>query len=164
MTPTRTSNSTMLIRAAFYGAARFDPARHLAMQHQQCRDAIPGRYLTAAFYDTAPTGAPNPPPEELTVGDAAVPRDGGLADLLLEAGLPERRFDFVIATAPEVLSRDTDRPFDLLHRLVSCRVELLVAPHPDHREAGHPELPTLRLRSLVHLDTVIALAREGEQR
>ena len=164
MTRTRPGQPETLIRVAFYGVAREDPAHHLAVQYQVCRDVVPGHYLTAAFYDTTRARVPNPPPPQLTTNDATVPRDGGLANLLAEAGTTERRFDFVIATDLDRLGRDSERLNAILRHLVRCGVELLLAPHPDDRTPDVPRLPLLRLRSLAYLNTIIALSREGDLR
>jgi hypothetical protein len=144
-------------RVAFYGAACGDPARHLATQYRHCRDAIPGHSLAGAFYGSATTG--NPP--SLAVNDATVWRNGGLAELLLEAGMTERRFDFVIVTDLDRLGRDSEHVSDILRHLVRCEAELLIVRDPNDPTPDVPRLPLLRLRSLAYLDTVVALAREG---
>ncbi|MEU1808417.1 recombinase family protein [Micromonospora aurantiaca (nom. illeg.)] len=149
-------------RVAFYGAAREDAARHLAMQYQQCRDAVPGRHLTVAFYDTI--GAVVPTPPQFTINETPVWRAGGLAELLLEASMPERRFDFVIVTDLDRLGRHIGRVSDILRRLIRCEVELLTVPDPDDSTPDVPRLPLLRLRSLNYLDTILDMAREGDFR
>jgi hypothetical protein len=149
-------------RAAFYGVAGEEPARDLATQYEQCRSAIPGHVLAVAFYDSPAAVGPTPP--ALTVTDDTVWRAGGLAELLVEAGMAERRFDFVIVTDVDWLGRNSEGVSDVLRRLVRCEVELLVVPDPDDPTPDVPRLPLLRLRSRVYLDTILALAREGEFR
>jgi hypothetical protein len=87
-----------------------------------------------------------------------VHRDGGLDDLLAEAGRPTRRFDFVITFGVDRLSRDTARVTAILRHLATDGVEFLAVPH---RVPGSTPLPMPYLRSAAYLDVFTQLLREG---
>ncbi|MEV4517999.1 hypothetical protein AB0K00_54715 [Dactylosporangium sp. NPDC049525] len=165
MTRTDPRQPETLIRVAFYGLARNDPARDLAAQYQQCRHVVPGHYLATAFFDTTGAAVHEPPPTQLTINDAAVPRDGGLADLLDEAGSAARRFDFVIVADLDRLGRDTGRVSDILRHLVHCDVELLVRPDLSNGNREVPRHPPLQhLRSVAYLHALVTVCQEGDVR
>jgi hypothetical protein len=117
------------LRIAFYGrVARDDDGteEQLAQQYEQCRRALPPGSITTVLYDVGPSEAGRKPAfDRITVGGRYARRDGGLDYLLAEAVRQNRRFDYLTASDPFGLSRDSRRANELLHRLRSASVRPL---------------------------------------
>jgi hypothetical protein len=157
-----TASRSPIPRVAFYG--RTERWQHAARavaslcgQYQKCRWALPAGALVAAFFDLGAPARYRPAPAALCVGGALVARDGGLDDLVAEAGRPRRRFDFVIACGSDRLSRNTNKAKRLLYGLAAADVEFLVAPL--NVIAGRLPWP-MELRCPLFVDALIQLVRD----
>lgn len=155
-----------LRRVAFYGRVGHDHSdgtaeAALAAQYHDCGRVLLAGEITAVFFDFSPADARHrPPPGDLAIGCALVPRHGGLADLLNEANTPQRRFDYVIATGPDRLSRDVRQVCGQLRRLDQAGVEFLI---PGDRGDALPLMSLIFLRTLGDL-VADAWRHRGEDR
>ncbi|MEV6479314.1 hypothetical protein [Streptomyces sp. NPDC051576] len=76
-----------------------------------------------------------------------VPRDGGIGDLLREAGRAERRFDAVICESIDRIARHTYLATEFEYRLEQAGVVLWAADEPI-RTGGRSRRPCTPLKSL----------------
>jgi hypothetical protein len=127
MTPT--PDSACRLRVAFYGrtASGAEATTHtaIALQYEDCRRVLPPSAITAVFYDIGsdPTAClPGP----LTGDGRSLDGDGGLDDLLTEARIGARRFDRLITSSPQVLTRDAERGSRLMDDLDRAGIEYLL--------------------------------------
>lgn len=125
-----TSPQVPPVRAAFYGrtAAAQSTAHvndYLTSQYLACVEVLPGHaQIVADYYDVGPATAPAPhPPDHLTIGTTVLRRDGGLAHLFTDAS--QHRFDYLIATTPDRLSRNSQQAVQLLRQLTTLEVTAL---------------------------------------
>jgi hypothetical protein len=161
------STAAAPLPVAFYG--RFgdgsDPATtalHLARQYQQCLTAVPGGVVTAAFYDVGSRHRPQQAPASLELGRRRVRRDGGLDTLLTEAAQPHRRFDFVISSEMDRLSRQMATVGVVIGELESVGIGYLIA---SEMCAGEPlQTAVLRLRIISNLMLADRRASRGGRR
>ena len=127
-----------VVRAAFCGRTstedRQDPTLSLPRQLRASRAALPeGVVIVAHFYDVESgrkeldqrgRGRAH---ERFTI---AIPRDGGIQDLLAEAQRPDRRFDVVICESVDRISRRTYLGTQIEHTLEKAGVPLLASDEP----------------------------------
>jgi site-specific DNA recombinase len=125
-------------RLAFLGRVstvdQQDPTLSIPRQLRNAHAALPpGAEIVAHFYDVE-SGRKDL--DERGRGAAherfaiAVPRDGGLGDLLAEAARPDRRFDGVICESIERVARRTYDGTKVEHDLERVGVTLLAADEP----------------------------------
>jgi hypothetical protein len=117
-------------RTAYYGrTAAAQPAAHvndhLTSQYLACVEALPDdAQIVAVYYDIGPAAGPDPhPPDHLSIATTVLRRDGGLAQLLTDAA--QHRFDYLVATAPDRLSRNWQQAVQLLRQLTTLDVTAL---------------------------------------
>jgi hypothetical protein len=152
---------------AFYGSVPQDVGggaeRAVAAQYRDCLLVLPAGTITAVFFDL-PAGRharQRPQPASLAVGSLAIPRNGGLDDLIAEADQPDRRFDDVIAVGPDRFSGDLRQAAGVLGRLDEAGVGFLV-PASDSA-GGQPAASMLLLRTVGEL-VAAAWQRMAEDR
>ncbi|WP_433431986.1 recombinase family protein [Nonomuraea sp. CA-141351] len=111
-----------------------DPTLSLPRQLDNSRAALPpGAIIVAHFYDIE-SGRKNL--EDRGHGtaherfDIPIPRDGGIQDLLAEAGQRNRRFDAVICESIDRISRRTFYGTKIEHELEELGVALFAADEP----------------------------------
>jgi len=131
-----TSPAAPPARTAYYGrTAAAQPAAHvndhLTSQYLACVEALPDdAQIVAVYYDTGPAAGPDPhPPDHLSIATTVLRRDGGLAQLLTDAA--QHRFDYLVATAPDRLSRNWQQAVHLLRQLTTLNVTPLFVPTLD---------------------------------
>jgi Resolvase, N terminal domain len=125
-------------RLAFLGRVstvdQQDPTLSIPRQLRNARAALPpGAEIVAHFYDVE-SGRKDLAERGRGVAHdrfaIAVPRDGGLGDLLAEAARPDRRFDGVICESIERVARRTYDGTKVEHDLERVGVALLAADEP----------------------------------
>ena len=107
-----------------------DPTISLPRQLRNCRAALPANAVIVAFYwdvesgrkdlDNRGTGAHDK-------FDLAIPRDGGLPDLLAEAARQDRRFDAVICESVDRIARLMHQSTSIEHDLERVGVPIFAA-------------------------------------
>jgi Resolvase, N terminal domain len=164
---TRISIGDGALRVAFYGRVACDgdgtAATAIARQYEQCRRALPPGAITAVFYDIGSHPGVRRRPGQLRLDGLTLRRDGGLNDLLAEAGRPSRRFDQIVTYGPDRLSRDMRRAWELLNRLAVAGVECLF-PFGTTVEPARTSLPMMRLVAAVCTTMWGRAAEDGEPR
>jgi hypothetical protein len=154
-------------RVAFYsrvgdGSDPATAARSLARQYHQCLTAVPDGAVTAAFYDIGSRRRPQQAPASLELGHRHVRRDGGLDTLLTEATQPHRRFDFVISTEMDRLSRQMATIGVVIGELESVGIGYLIA---SEMCVGEPlQTAALRLRIVSNFMLLARRASRGGRR
>ncbi len=132
------SDSGTTIRVAWTGRVAHtvdDPGKALTAQLRRSAEVLPSSAeITARFADIG-SGCAAPADRGCGQSWAAIAlpfiRDGGLADLLAEAGRADRRFDVVVCHADTALARNTMVYQQIRSRLRECGVTLLVAGEPE---------------------------------
>ena len=118
------------LRVAFYGRVASDSddtELSLARQYEQCLRALPPGSISAVFCEVGPSETGSKPAfDRITVRAGYARRGGGLDHLLAEAFREDRRFDYLTASDPFRLSRNSGRTNELLRRLRSVSVRPLV--------------------------------------
>jgi DNA invertase Pin-like site-specific DNA recombinase len=107
-----------------------DPTISIPRQLQNCRRALPPNAVIVAFFWDVESGR-----KELDVRgtgahdkfDIAVPRDGGLPELLAEAKRKDRRFDAVICESVDRIARLMHQSTQVEHELDRVGVPLFAA-------------------------------------
>lgn len=129
---------------AFYGrtARAQDPEHtndHLARQYLACAASLPTGLIVAVYYDIGPTNWLHPhPPEVITVEGTTLRRDGGLRELLAEAGDPAScRFDYLVTAGLDRLHRSHNECLALVTHLHQLGVHTLVPGEPPHGQIIH---------------------------
>lgn len=116
-----------------------DLGRALAAQLRVSTEALPpGAEIAARFADIG-SGCDAPADRGRVRDWAAIAlpfvRDGGLVDLLAEAGRADRRSDVVVCHADTALARNTLVYQKIRSHLSECGVTLLIADEPE-RDTG----------------------------
>lgn len=148
-------------RVAFYGRTAdagdlATAALVLGGQYQQCASVLPEGAITAVFYDLGTRPHYQRAPANLSLtNEREVGHDGGLDDLITEAKLPERRFDFVISTDVYRLSRREAPVFAIMRALAVADIEFLLAP--EIRDGHGLPVTPWQLRSVAYLDVLTRL-------
>jgi site-specific DNA recombinase len=111
-----------------------DPVSSMRRQVRSAQEkAPPGSFIAAWYWDIESGGMDL---EERGHGsvherfDVGIPRDGGIADLLTEAGGPNPRFAAVICEDIERSGRDTFNALKLERQLTDAGIPLLAADEP----------------------------------
>lgn len=153
-------------RVAFYGKVACDgndATVIIARQYEHCLRALPPVTITAVYYDIGVGRAARrtPAPRWLPLPGSERRRDGGLADLVTEALSPAPRFNFVVASGPDRLSRDIRQASAILRGLYLAGVPCLFPASGDR--AG--SVTGLLVTAATHLlPTGVELRQEGECR
>ncbi|MGH3715473.1 MAG: recombinase family protein [Micromonosporaceae bacterium] len=94
-------------------------AVNIAIQRELCLAWLWMDDFDVVFYDLEHGRRPDTPATD------PGPRSGGLADLLAEAGRPDRRFDYVAVIHPNRLGRTEDEICDVLIHLAARGVQCI---------------------------------------
>jgi len=133
--PTQVEAGPVMVPVAF--AARVsdkdnqDPTLSIPRQLARCREALPPYCVIVAFFWDVESGQTNL--DLRGRGDAhelfnvAVPRDGGIADVLEESRRPDRRFVAVVCEAVDRLARVTYFGTKIEYELEQLGIALLAA-------------------------------------
>jgi site-specific DNA recombinase len=118
-----------------------DPSLSLPRQLRRSREALPDGYVIVAHFYDVESGR-----KELDARgqsraheqfDIAIPRDGGIQDLLAEAARPDRRFVAVICEGIERVARRAYFGIKIEYELEQHGVLLLAANEPILPDAGN---------------------------
>src|ERR1700735_562094 len=111
-----------------------DAAASLRRQLRECEAKLPAGWFIAAHYWDIESGGlaieQRGHSDAWQQVDAGIPRDGGLADLLLEAASPEPRFAAVICEDIERSGRDTYNALKLEQELSRNGIPLCATDEP----------------------------------
>lgn len=107
-----------------------DPTISLPRQLRNCRAALPANAVIVAFYWDVESGRKDL--DHRGTGahdqfDLAIPRDGGLPDLLAEAARKDRRFDAVICESVDRIARLMHQSTSIEHDLERVGVPIFAA-------------------------------------
>ena len=107
-----------------------DPTISLPRQLRNCRAALPANAVIVAFYWDVESGRKDL--DHRGTGahdkfDLAIPRDGGLPDLLEEAARKDRRFDAVICESVDRIARLMHQSTSIEHDLERVGVPIFAA-------------------------------------
>ena len=127
-----------LIRVAFAGRTstydQQDPTLSIPRQLRNCRGALPDTAVIVAHFYDIESGrrdlADRGRGQAHELFNIAVPRDGGIQDLLDEAERPDRRFDVVICEDISRVGRRSYASTEIEHRLEKAGVMLIAADEP----------------------------------
>lgn len=148
----------MVLRVAWAGRTstydQQDPTLSLPRQLRKSQEALPSdAVITVHFYDIE---SGRKELAERGHGRAheqfqiPIPRDGGIADLLEEAGRRDRRFDAVICESIDRIARRAYIATEIEHQLEQAGVRLLAADEPITAEGcgGKPKATQVLTRRL----------------
>jgi site-specific DNA recombinase len=111
-----------------------DPTLSIPRQFANCERALlPNMQIVLVFYDVESSRKELDQRGSSTAWkkfDIAVRRDGGIADLLAEAVLPDRRFDVVMCESIDRIARFTYQGTKIEHDLELAGVPLLASDEP----------------------------------
>jgi DNA invertase Pin-like site-specific DNA recombinase len=112
-----------------------DPVASARRQLRAITGWLPAGWYIAAVYSDVESGATDLDARSQgeswrILTDAGLPRDGGMADLLIEAAAPSPRFSVVVCEDIERASRDTYDSLKLERRLGSHGIPLLATDEP----------------------------------
>jgi DNA invertase Pin-like site-specific DNA recombinase len=111
-----------------------DPTLSLPRQLHSARTALPVGAIIVAHYFDVESGRKSLSARGYSVAherfDIAIPRDGGIQDLLAEAKSPTRRFDAVICESIDRVARRTYYGTQIEHDLEAAGVALFAADEP----------------------------------
>ncbi|MGI5223760.1 recombinase family protein [Actinoallomurus sp. CA-142502] len=117
-----------------------DPSLSLPRQLRKSRQALPDGYVIVAHFYDVESGRKELGDRGYSRAheqfDIAIPRDGGIQDLLAEAGRPDRRFVAVICESIDRVARRTYFGTKIEYELEQNGVLLLAANEPIAPAAG----------------------------
>ena len=112
-----------------------DPVASVRRQLRSCEQWLPPGWFIAAVYSDVESGGTDLEKRSQTeswriLTDAGLPRDGGMADLLAEAGSPHPRFAVVVCEEIERSARDTFNALRLEKELSRQGIPLFATDEP----------------------------------
>jgi site-specific DNA recombinase len=133
--PAAAESAPVMVPVAFAGRVsdkdNQDPTLSIPRQLANCRAALPDSFVIVAHFYDVESGRMDidlrghgTAHEEF---DIAIPRDGGVADLLAEARRPDRRFVAVVCESVDRLARITYFGTKIEYELEQAGVALLAA-------------------------------------
>ncbi|GAA4100707.1 recombinase family protein [Actinomadura miaoliensis] len=118
-----------------------DPSLSLPRQLRKSREALPSGYVIVAHFYDVESGRKELDERGYSRAheqfDIAIPRDGGIQDLLVEAARPDRRFVAVICEEIGRVARRTYYGTKIEHELEQHGVPLLAANEPILPDIGN---------------------------